>query len=68
MAKVAILLPQEEMCALAAPLVPEYSNISLVCLDYVETKFAVSRALEVEKDCDLIIARGVQAQLIKYNT
>lgn len=68
MAKVAILLPQAEMCALATPLIPEYSNISLVCLDHVETQFAVSRALEVEKDCDLIIARGVQAKLIKYNT
>lgn len=68
MAKVAILLPNEEMCALAAPLVPEFPNISLVCLDYVETKFAVSRALEVEKSCDLIIARGVHAQLIRYNT
>ena len=68
MAKVAILLPQAELCALAASLVPEYSNITLTCLDYVETQFAVSRALEVEKDCDLIIARGVQAQLIKCNT
>ena len=37
MAKVAILLPQEEMCALAAPLVSEYPGISLVCLDYVQT-------------------------------
>ena len=68
MAKVAILLPQAQMCALAAPLVPEYSNITLTCLDYVETQFAVSRAMEVEKDCDLIIARGVQARLIKCNT
>lgn len=68
MAKVAILLPQEEMCALASPLVSEYPNITLACLDYVETRVAVSRALEVEKDCDLIIARGVQSQLIKCNT
>lgn len=29
MAKVAMLLPHAQMCALAAPLVPEYSNISL---------------------------------------
>ena len=68
MAKVAILVPREEMCALVTPLLPEYPNISLVCLDYVETRLAVSRALEVEKDCDLIIARGVQSQLIKCNT
>lgn len=68
MAKVAILLPQEEMCALAAPLVSEYPGISLVCLDYVQTGTVVSRALEEEKRCDLIIARGVQARLIKYNT
>lgn len=68
MAKVAMLLPHAQMCALAAPLVPEYSNISLVCLDYVETQFVVARALEVEPECDLIIARGVQSQLIKCNT
>ena len=68
MAKVAILLPQAKMCALTAELLPEYPNISPVCLDYVETQFAVSRALEVEPQCDLIIARGVQARLIKHNT
>lgn len=68
MAKVAILLPQASMCELAAPLVPQYEHIALTCLDYVETKFAAARALEVEKECDLIIARGVQAKLIKFNT
>lgn len=72
MAKVAILVPQEEMCALAAPLVPEFSNISLMCLDYInynETHLAVSRAREMEaQGCELIIARGVQSRMIKYNT
>lgn len=72
MAKVAILVPQEEMCALAAPLVSEFSNISLMCLDYVnynETYQAVSRAKELEEQgCELIIARGVQSRMIKYNT
>lgn len=72
MAKVAILVPQEEMCALAAPLVPEFSNISLMCLNYVnynETYQAVSRAKELEEQgCELIIARGVQSRMIKYNT
>lgn len=72
MAKVAILVPQEEMCALAAPLVPEFANISLMCLDYInynETHLAVSRAQEVEaQGCELIVARGVQARMIKYNT
>ncbi|MGM9600031.1 MAG: sigma 54-interacting transcriptional regulator [Faecousia sp.] len=68
MAKVAILLPLEEMCALTASLLPEYPSLSPVCLDYVETQFAVSRALEVESSCDLIVARGVQARLIKHNT
>lgn len=69
MAKIAMLLPQEEMCALAAPLVPEFSNISLMCLDYIETQQAVSRAQElVKQGCELIIARGVQSSLIKLNT
>ena len=72
MAKVAILVPQEEMCALAAPLVPQFSNISLMCLDYInynETHLAVSRAQELESQgCELIVARGVQSRMIKYNT
>lgn len=72
MAKIAILVPREEMCALAAPMVPEYSNISLMCLDYInfnETHLAVSRAQELEgQGCELIIARGVQSRMIKYNT
>lgn len=72
MAKVAILVPQEEMCALVAPLVSEFSNISLMCLDYInynETHLAVSRAQEMEaQGCELIIARGVQSRMIKYNT
>lgn len=72
MAKVAILVPQEEMCALIAPMIPEFSNISLMCLDYInynETHLAVSRALEMESQgCELIIARGVQSRMIKYNT
>ena len=69
MAKVAILVPQEEMCALAAPLVPEFSNISLMCLDYVnynETYQAVARAKELEEQgCELIIARGVQSRTLR---
>ena len=72
MAKIAILVPREEMCALAAPMVTEYSNISLMCLDYInfnETHLAVSRAQELESQgCELIIARGVQSRMIKYNT
>ncbi len=72
MAKVVIIVPQEEMCALAAPLVPEYRHISLMSLDYIhynETHRAVARAQEVEaQGCELIIARGVQARMIKYNT
>ena len=50
MAKVAILLPQESMCELAAPLVSDYDSITLTCIDFVETQFAVTRALEVEKE------------------
>lgn len=71
-AKIAILVPREELCELAAPLISEFSNMSLMCLDYInynETHLAVSRAKELEQQgCDLIIARGVQARMIKYNT
>lgn len=72
MAKVAILVPQEEMCSLAAPLVPEFGNISLMRLQYVDsndTNLAVSIAKDVEEEgCEVIIARGVQSRMIKYNT
>lgn len=69
MAKVAILVPQEEICALVRPLVPQFSNISLMCLDYVETHQVVSRAQElVAQGCELIVARGVHSRMIKYNT
>lgn len=72
MAKVAILLPREEMCALVKPMMEEFTNMSLMCLDCIhhnDTSQAVSRALEMEaQGCELIIARGVQSRMIKYNT
>lgn len=67
MAKVAILVPYREMCALAQPLVencPE--NIDVVCLEYTQTEQVGARAAELERDgCDLVVARGVQAKTIK---
>lgn len=72
MAKVAILLPREEMCDLVRPMLPEFSNISPMCVEhfqYHDTAGAVALAMEMEaRGCELIIARGVQSRMIKYNT
>lgn len=54
---------------MAAPLVAEFSNLSLMSLDCVETHQAVPRAQELAaQGCELIVARGVQSRMIKYNT
>ena len=66
MAKTAILMPYPELLELAGSLVPEYPRLEPMCIEYVSTSRvrARARALE-EKGCELIIARGLQASLIK---
>lgn len=72
MVNVAILVPHEEMCAVAAPMMEEFPAMSVMCLECVdssENSLAVSRAQElVDQGCEVIIARGVQSRMIKYNT
>jgi len=66
MAKVAILLPYLEMCEIARPLVGDYRNLSVMCVEYAKTEKIAQRARELERQgCELIIARGLHARIIK---
>lgn len=68
MAKVAVLVPYQEMCEMARPLVNEYPNIDVMCLEYIQTDKVEYRARQLEEDgCELIVARGVQANIIKHS-
>lgn len=72
MAKVAIIVPKEKMLTLAKPMLDSYSNMHVVLLECVEPEDS-QLALKIAQDalaqgCELIIARGVQATLIKHHT
>ena len=66
MAKIAVLVPRQEMQVMAEQLVGSYKNLTPVCLEFVKTMDAARRAAELEAEgCDLIMARGFQATIIK---
>ena len=66
MAKVAVLVPNQELELIAQPLTEEFSFLQVMEVKYIRTAYAVQRARELEQQgCDLIVARGVQARLIK---
>lgn len=55
MAKVAVLVPSQELCNLAQPLVGTFPSITLMTLEYIKTSQAESRARELERQgCDLM--------------
>lgn len=68
MARVAILVPFAEMRELAAPLLAGVSrHMTVICLEYLRTEAVASRARELElQGCELIIARGAQASIIRH--
>ena len=66
MAKIALLLPFPEMCEVARPLAARYPKLGILCMEYVKTEEIADRARELEQQgCDLIIARGTQARIVK---
>lgn len=66
MAKVAVLVPYPEMCGMAEPLLPQYAHISPMCVEYTRTEEIEERAKTLEQQgCELIVARGLQARLVK---
>lgn len=66
MAKVAVLVPQQGMCEMASHLVDQFPNVDIMCLEYIQSEQVGVRARELEaQGCELIIARGVHAGIIK---
>lgn len=66
MAKAALLVPYLEMCELARSMVGRHDYITPMCVEYAQTEAVEARAVELEQQgCKLIVARGLQAQLIK---
>lgn len=66
MAKAAILVPYKEMCELTSQLIGNYSHITPVCVEYIQTEEIEKRAKALEQEgCELIIARGLHASKIK---
>ena len=66
MAKVAVLVPNQELCSIAQPLIDEFPSLSLMTIEYIKTEQVSLRARELERHgCDLIVARGVHAHIIK---
>lgn len=59
MAKVAVLVPNQELELIAQPLTEEFSSLQVMEVKYIRTAYAVQRARELEQQgCDLIVARG----------
>lgn len=67
MAKVAFLVPYQEMCELVRSLLEEeIQHITPVCVEYVPTAQIRGRVRELEQQgCDLIVARGVHASIAR---
>lgn len=65
MAKTAILVPYQEMCELARPLVNRYDHVQVISLEYIQTERVEARARQLEEQgCELIVARGVHASIV----
>ena len=66
MAKVAVLVPQQGMLDLALLLQKEYPQIEIMCMESIDTGRVETRSRElVAQGCELMIARGVQASIIR---
>ena len=66
MAKMAILLPNQDMIELAEKMLKEYPQIIRKTVEIIGNDEAAARAKELAADgCDVIMARGLQAKRIK---
>ena len=66
MAKVTFFVPYEELLLPAEKIAEEYPSINPVKLKYVKTEQAAQAAVEEERSgCEIIIARGSQAQMVR---
>lgn len=66
MAKVAVLLPRQELQTMSEQLIGSYKRLSPMSVEYIQTQNAAQRAREMEQQgCEIIIARGLQALLMR---
>ncbi len=66
MAKTAVLMPYPDLKDLFVSLVIYYPRLSIMGVEYASTDHVASRAVNlVQEGCELIIARGLQARLIR---
>lgn len=66
LARVVFFVPYSELLEPAQRLGAEYGHFSCVLVEYVHTEDIARRARQLEQEgCDLIIARGAQAECVK---
>lgn len=68
MAKMAVLVPHQDMVDMVEQMFDDYPRIQRLCVEHIKSEQVVRRAKELEAEgCDVIMARGLQAKLIKHN-
>lgn len=66
MAKAAVLMPYPELQEVAEAIIDQYPRLTAIAIEYVQTSGIAARAKMLEeKGCELIIARGLQARLVR---
>lgn len=66
MARLAVLVPRQNMLAMAEELFDEYPQIQRHCVEWMQSDQVAARAQQLAAEgCDVIMARGLQARLIK---
>ena len=66
MAKAAILMPYPDLKDIADAVISQYPRITPMTVEYVQTSDIAARAKALEeKGCEIIIARGLQARLVR---
>lgn len=66
MAKIAVFAPYPDSCDLLTSMLPDFPHLTPLCVEYISTDRVVQRAGALQQQgCDLIIARGLQATLIR---
>lgn len=66
MAKIAVFAPYPDSCDAVTSMLADYPHLTPVCVEYVSTDRVAQRATALQQQgCDLIIARGLQATLIR---
>ena len=68
MTKTAILLPYPAQLERIMEMAKEYPSLEIICIERAHTTTVVNLGLELEKKgCELIVTRGVLAQLLREN-